>query len=454
MLRILPVEQALLERARWLVRLRWIAVLGAAVTIYVCIAVAPPPTPAGSRLPSPFCGSPLTTPSSRSTIAATDPTRRNPRRRTGRSAARSTLQIALDWTALTALLHFSGGLENPFLLYFIFHAILTSMLLSRRACFVHATLAILLVSAMGIAEFYGRIGHVPLFGGAIMEKPLLLYGELFAFATTVLIASFLTTGFTSILRKREEEMARLEESLRQANEALTDNDRIRSEYVLRVSHDLQSPLSATYSMLDLVSTTMSETMSEKARDFLSRSLRRLDGLMRFTRGIHEISRIRAARSLAVEPFGLRSVVQAAAEEMLSRAHDRKVDLTIDIPPTVPFVLGDPDHLRAALVQVLANAAEYAAQAVRITIRARSIDGRVEIEVTDTGVGIPADEMPRIFDEFYRGNLARELEPHGWGLGLTLVKLIVDRHSGTIRVTSEPGQGTSFTIGLPAHENGA
>jgi signal transduction histidine kinase len=453
MLRILPVEQALVERARWLVRLRWIALTGAAVTIYICIAALHLPLP-----PVPLAITVLWI-TAYNVFFAIYHRRDGPATSDFQSPYRSIrrsfhAQIALDWTALTALLHYSGGLENPFLLYFIFHSILTSMLLSRRACFVHASLAILLVSAMGIAEFYGRIGHVDLFGGAIMEKPLLLYGELFAFATTILIASFLTTGFTSILRKREQEMAQLEASLRQANEALTDNDRIRSEYVLRVSHDLQSPLSAAYSMLDLVSTTMSETMSEKARDFLSRSLRRLEGLMRFTRGIHEISRIRAARSLAVEPFGLRSVVQAAAEEMLSKVHERKIDLTIDIPPTIPFVLGDPDHLRAALAQILANSATYASKVVRITIGARVVDGRVEIEITDNGVGIPAEEMPRIFDEFYRGNLARELEPHGWGLGLTLVKLIVDRHNGTIRVTSEPGQGSSFTLSLPAHRDGA
>jgi signal transduction histidine kinase len=450
--RILPVEQALLDRARWLIRLRWIAAIGAAVMIYICIAMFHLQLP---RVPLALTVLWIT---AYNTFFTLQHRRDGPPPLEYLSPYRSILrsfnaQIALDWTALALLLHYSGGLENPFILYFIFHAILASMLLPRRACFVHATLAILLVSAMGIAEFYGSIPHVSLFNGAVIGTTLLLYGELFAFASTILIAVFLTSEISSLLRKREEEMASLEESLRQANEALMDNDRIRSEYVLRVSHDLQSPLAASYSMLDLVLTTMSETMSEKARDFIGRSLERLQALLRFARGIHEISRIRAARSLASEPLGLRSIVQAATEEVLSQPHDRKVDLTIDVPPTVPFVLGDRNYLRTALVELIANAAQYAPVAVRITVRARVVDGCVEVEVEDTGIGIPAEEIPRIFDEFYRGNLAKELQPRGWGLGLTLVKLIVDRHNGTIRVASEPGQGTRVAFTLPAFRNG-
>lgn len=248
-------------------------------------------------------------------------------------------------------------------------------------------------------------------------------------------------------------MARLEESVRQANEALMDNDRIRSEYVLRVSHDLQSPLSATYSMLSLVSTTLADSMSDKARDFVSRSLRRLEALMGYARGIHEISRIRAARSLALAPFGLRSVAESAAEEILSAPHEQPIDLSIDIPSTIPFVLGDRDQIRTALIRILTNAAQYAVGGVRITIRAREVAGQVEIEIQDTGIGIPPEELPHVFDEFFRGTMARELQPNGWGLGLTLVRLIVARHGGAVRVASELGHGSQFTIAVPAHTNG-
>jgi len=267
------------------------------------------------------------------------------------------------------------------------------------------------------------------------------------------IAVYLTSEIARVLRRREQDLARLEESLRQANQALMEHDRIRSEYVLRVSHDLQSPLAATTSMLSLVLSTMSAEMPEKGRDFLRRSLRRVEGLLRLARGLYDISRIRASRTLAIEPFGLDTVVRAAIEDMLLKPSEKEIDLSLDLAENLPFVSGDKDHVEMAFIHLLTNAAQYSLPGVRIAVRAREVGGGIEVVVEDSGVGIQPEEMAHIFEEFYRGSMARELEPNGWGLGLTLVKHIIDRHGGAIRVVSEPGKGTTFTITLPAHRAG-
>jgi signal transduction histidine kinase len=450
MRRFLPVEQALLGGARWLIRLRWAAVVAAAFAVTIGVTVFHLPLPVR----------PLTV-----IIGWVAAYNLLFTLLHGRLHVRTTLsgrgdqpayrlfnaQIALDWTALAALIHYSGGVDNPFLVAFVFHAILASILLPRAHGFMHVSLPILLVVAMGIAENRGWIAHIVCFGAEGPDSPQLLAVKLVAFAVAMYTVVYLTTEIAAILRRREEEMLRLEESLQQANEALLATDRIRSEYVLRVSHDLQSPLSAAYSMLDLVGTTMAGTMSAKGRDFLRRSLARLGTLMRFVRELHEISLLRAARPIASDPVDLREVAKAAAEEVLAKEHEHRIDLAIDLPTGLPLVAGDGMLLAAGLAELIGNAAKYASGDVRIAVRARPSEGKIELDVEDTGSGIPEEEISRIFDEFYRGSAAKRLVPDGTGLGLALVKLIVERHRGAIRVTSRPGQGSCFTITLPVSE---
>lgn len=451
MVSILPVEQTLIERVRWLIRLRWVAAAGVAVTVVFAYGVL--------RLPL----EPL--PLSLTVVGILlynlifhFHQRRSALIEPAQARLRGIYQsfhaqIALDWIALTVLLHYAGGIENPFLMYFIFHAILAGILLSRRSSYAQAALAILLISLMTLSEATGILPHSTLgrsFGFGLHDDPLYIGVLLFVFATTIFLAVYLTTEITTVLRTRERESARLDESLREANEALLEKDRARSEYILRVSHDLQSPLAATHSMLSLVIETMSESMPEKGREFLQRSLRRVEGLLRLARGLFDLSRIRASRTLAIEPIPLKQIVEAAAQDMLMRPGKGGCELTIDIPSSLPFVAGDKDHLEMAFIHLLTNAAQYSLPGVRISVRAHTAGEWMEVTVQDTGIGIPYDEIPRIYEEFYRGSMAKEMEPSGWGLGLTLVRHIIDRHGGTIRVESEVGKGSRFTLTLPIY----
>lgn len=451
---ILPVEQALLERARWLIRLRWIAALGAVLTLLFSKAALHLPL---DPLPLALCLAWVV--AYNSFFSYTQRGRilqYSPQQPLYRFISLSfNVQIALDWITLVAMLHFSGGLENPFIMYFIFHGILAGMLLSRRASYIHATLALVLVAIMGIGEGMKWLPHVAtgaFMGFAFYDKPVYVGAVLFAFVTTMYLVVYLTTEISSVLRRRELELAELEESLRHANEALMEKDRIRSEYVLRVSHDLASPLAATHSMLSLVLQTMSADLSERAKDFLTRSLRRVDALLRLARGLFDLSRIRASQTLAIEPLDVASVARSALEDVLTRQGEKDIVVNLDIPESVPFLLGDKEHIELAFKHLLMNATQYAPPGVRITMRVRAADGWIEVSVEDTGVGIPAAEIPRLYDEFYRGSMAKELEPNGWGLGLTIVKQIVDRHGGVITVDSEPGKGSRFTLRFPSIQN--
>lgn len=452
MISILPVEQTLIERVRWLIRLRWVAAAGVAAAVvfaYGVLRLPLDPLPLSVTVIGIMIYNALFLLHQRRSVSIEPPQAQL------RSIYRSFhAQIALDWIALTMLLHYAGGIENPFLIYFIFHAILAGILLPRRSSYAQAALAILLVTLLAVSEAAGVIPHSTLgrsFGLGLHDDPLYIGVLLFVFATTIILAVYLTAEITSVLRLRERESVRLEESLREANEALREKDRARSEYVLRVSHDLQSPLAAAHSMLSLVLETMSESLPERGHDFIRRSIHRVDGLLRLARGLFDLSRIRASKTLAIEPFCLKEVVEAAVQDMLMKPAKGACELSLDIPASLPFVAGDKDHLEMAFIHLLTNAAQYSFPGVKISVSARVVENQMEVTIEDTGVGIPHEEIPRIYEEFYRGSMAKEMEPNGWGLGLTLVRHIIDRHGGTIRVASEVGTGTRFTLTLPLYE---
>jgi signal transduction histidine kinase len=336
------------------------------------------------------------------------------------------------------------------LFYFVFHAILASLLLSRQASFLHATLATALVAAVGTLESRGLIAHVvlPGFEPAGGDHPLWLGGTLFVFASTMYITVYLTTEIVDTLRIREGELAAVKEDLEAANVQLREQDRLKSEYVIHVTHRLRSPASAAQSLLGLILDGLAGEVPERVRSLLERIDRRLDGLLHLVNDLFDLSRIKAARTLRLAPVDLSELVRAALADKRVRAEERNVRLEVALPPDLPLVEGDQDHLEQALIHLLTNALEYTPAGGAVKVTARSGNEYVELRIADTGIGISAADRPYIFEEFYRGENAQEMVREGTGLGLALVRHILDRHGGRIDIDSEPGHGTTVTLTLP------
>ncbi|HIE51565.1 MAG TPA: HAMP domain-containing histidine kinase [Armatimonadetes bacterium] len=451
----IPIELTLLERIQWLMSLRWIAAGGVLVTALVTTEML------HIRFPFlPICLIALAIVGYNGLLWWVLP---RLKRESTDSSARwvgwfVNLQIGLDWLALAALIHFSGGVENPFIFYFVFHMIIASILLSRRASYVHATLATGLVGMMGGLEYARIIPHVHLQGflpagflsptADLYNQPKYLLGMLTVFATTMYITVYLTTEITATLRRREEELAALKEQLEEANENLREQDRLKSEYVLLVSHNLKSPAAAAQSLLSVVLDGVTGPLEEKTRYFLQRAERRIYELLHLARDLLDLSRIKAAKELRLEPVELAEILWAAIEDMRLRAEDKNIALQIRVPTNLPLINGDKDHIEQAFINLLTNAIKYTPPGGCIEVKAHSEGEWIKVEVTDNGIGIPAEALPHIFDEFYRAPNAEAFEPDGTGLGLSLVKYIVERHGGEIEVESTEGEGTTFTFTLP------
>jgi signal transduction histidine kinase len=364
----------------------------------------------------------------------------------------ASLQVFLDLSLLTYLLFFSGGLENPFVFYYIFHMILSSILLTRRSAYLQGTFAVCLFALLILGHRLGWVAALPLAGPGTAEpfRPAAaaIAGWLVAFASTVYIAVYLTSTIVGQLRDRERE---LEGSYRK----LEEQDRLKSQYVLTVSHDIQATLSAIHSLLMTVLGGFTGRIGHRSRELIERASIRSQELLRFVRDLLDISRMRTETKVERKPVALLEAVESQAELFRAALQNKGIALELDAPDLSRETLtvwANPTAFSQLLNNLISNAVRYTPAGGRIDIGIRAEPGerRVWIRVSDTGIGIPAESLPHIFDDFYRAGNAREFTDSGTGLGLAIVKKIVESHGGQIRVDSQLGKGTSFCLSLPTY----
>src|SRR4029077_21024133 len=144
-----------------------------------------------------------------------------------------------------------------------------------------------------------------------------------------------------------------------------------------------------------------------------------------------------------------SVMYEAVHGLDADARDRGVTIRVHPGGPLPSVLGDREALRSALQNIVGNAVKYSPSGATVEIGAEASAGIVRIRVSDRGLGIDADDLPHIFKAFYRGRRARDAQVRGSGVGLSVVRHVIDAHQGKIHVDSRPGEGTTVTVELPA-----
>jgi signal transduction histidine kinase len=224
-------------------------------------------------------------------------------------------------------------------------------------------------------------------------------------------------------------------------------DQFKSDLVATVSHELKTPLTsvrlAVHVLLEEAVGPLTPKQTEllvDARDNAERLLALIEQLLALARLQRTRDRARLENEDPVE------LLRRAADAVRPRADDKHVDLEVIVGEPLPPVAVDPERIAQALGNLLNNAVTYTPAGGKITLSAAAADGRVQLVVSDSGVGIPPEYLPRIFDRFLR--IPGQSEESGTGLGLAIVKEIVTAHNGEITVESEPGKGTTFRITLP------
>lgn len=230
---------------------------------------------------------------------------------------------------------------------------------------------------------------------------------------------------------------------------LKDLDRMKSEFVAMVSHELRSPLAVIQQQIDVLLGGMAGELTQRQRELLQRAGRRVQGLLDLIHDLLDLARIEAGRMVdRREALEVGSLVQGVVASYREMACRKGLALGWEASHGPMWVVGNAGALEEVFSNLLSNAIAYTPEGGTIRVCMGRRGGYVCVEVADTGVGIPAECIPRIFDRFYRVRDERTRHVVGTGLGLPIVKGIVEAHLGAVEVESSPGRGSTFRVLIP------
>ena len=355
-----------------------------------------------------------------------------------------TFQICADLFILTTILHFSGGIENPFSSFFAFHMIIGSILCSKRQSYLQATLAVILFGGLILLEGIGVLHHYALDGFAghgLYRDWTYIFGVIFVFTATLYLLVYMTTSISEQLRRQQADYEA-------ANVQLEGKDRLKNEYVLRLTHDIKGHLAAVQSCLDIVFSGMAGPLNEKQRDLVERAHRRAGKCMAFITSLLKLTRMKLTGRLEMERFSLRNCIFNSLGSVQNSAQMKHIPISHQIDPAVDEISGEAVLIEETITNMLFNAVKYTPEGGSVTMEVKRDGCYVQFSVRDTGIGVPQADLTRVFEEFYRADNARAIERDGTGLGLAFARQVIERHGGRIWAQNNPEGGATFTFVLP------
>jgi two-component system, OmpR family, phosphate regulon sensor histidine kinase PhoR len=225
-------------------------------------------------------------------------------------------------------------------------------------------------------------------------------------------------------------------------------EKVRRDFVANVSHELRTPVTVIKGYAETLISGALTTDPERAVGFLEKIHRHAERLASLVGDLLILSEIEAGeKPPLLEPVALEGAIGHACALLEEKARNKKINIERSGIEGAPSILADRGKFEQVMVNLLDNALKYTPENGSIFISAKGRDGLVAINITDTGIGIPTKDLPRIFERFYRVDTARSREQGGTGLGLAIVKHIIQQHGGSIAVESTPGKGSTFTVSL-------
>lgn len=290
---------------------------------------------------------------------------------------------------------------------------------------------------------------------SMLSAPILLKGEVlgvirvytakqhyFTRSETYFVQEVANLGAIALERARELEQCFIEV------DKLEEGRRQFVRFLSVVAHDLQSPLVATQSILSYIADGYTGEITDGQKDLLQRGIRRIDELLMLITDLLDIPRIEAGQLVReMQEVSVNGVIKQAVVGLDSVARQKGLELKIELPESSPKIYASSRRLQQVLNNLISNAINYTHDGT-VLVRVKEDENGIAVEVIDTGIGIPADELPRIFDDFFRG---RKAGKKGTGLGLSIAKRIIEAHGGKLWAESpcpETGTGSRFTFTLP------
>ena len=363
----------------------------------------------------------------------------------------SLLQMALDLIALLMLVYYTGGIESPLYMQFVFLVIIGSLILPGTLVYVMAAVFVLAFTALTALEHYQMIAHHSVDGllnFPLYNNPYYVGAFLFTFTFMIFTSVYLANGMARQLYKREKDLV---DSMKKINAA----EKEKQKYIMGIVHEIKTPIVAVASYIDIILQKFLGPIDETIEEKLVRAKNRTDEGIQMINDVLNVSKLTLYDQYDEEEVDIYEIVSGVIKRRKASAEAHLIKLNLsDKREKKENIKGDKFLLDIALSNLLGNSIKYGVDHGNVEITINSNSKNLIIEVCDDGVGIPKEELPKIFKEFYRANNVRKIVSEGSGLGLSVVKRIVERHGGTVsavspsRMATRDHPGTCFTIEIP------
>lgn len=363
----------------------------------------------------------------------------------------SLIQMILDLTMLMVVVYYTGLLESPLYLFFIFHMIIGSLILPGHIVY---TMAGLISSCFALLTFFQRYNLIDshlisgLYSG--QHQRALTYDILF-----IVIFSLMLFISVYIANKIAYQLYRREQQLRSSLERLNDAEIIKQKYTIGIVHEIKTPITAVQSILELIHQKYAGPIDEMVDQKIQRAKLRTGEALRLINNILRISKLKLLEIRLTEEINIGEFLQKMIDTFSEEVKMKSISLLfVNLLRNEKVVKSDRILLELVVSNLISNAIKYVGENGKVEIVLDDKEEKFFIEVCDNGIGIPQKERNKIFDQFYRASNIDKRIHEGSGMGLTIVKEIVERLGGEIKVNSpsrlsdKNKPGTSFEILLP------
>jgi signal transduction histidine kinase len=363
----------------------------------------------------------------------------------------SLLQMVLDLLTLMVLVYFTGSIETPLYMLFIFHMIIGSLILPANVIYSIATIITVVFTAIVVGEYNSIIPHHHISGLFTSEERdnwNFIFATLGIFIFTIYTTVLITNRIARKLYEREQE---LKETLDKLNEA----EKIKQKYLMGVVHEIKTPIVAAQSIIEVITNGYYGNVDKKIEDKLLRIKIRTDEALTLINNILRISKLKLFDEISKEKVDVLEIINNVIGKHKEALQRKNIKLIInDYIKEKTVVKADSVLLELVFSNILGNAIKYSIANREIEILLKYDLANLVIEFNDMGIGIPEKDLKNIFKQFYRASNISTGQYEGSGLGLTLVKEIVERFEGNIEVISpsklgdDEFPGTTVKVILP------
>lgn len=259
--------------------------------------------------------------------------------------------------------------------------------------------------------------------------------------------------FEKTWREHQELETKVEQRTRELSLALEEVKNIskrKSDFISSVSHELRTPLTSVKGYAAILLAEKLGALPEAVKERLEKINRHSDELVHMVNDLLDIARIESGKTIMkIEEQNLKDIINNVCDLILIQCKNKNIDLVLDVQKNTPAIWADRSQIERVFINLLGNAVKFTPENGRITVKTRAKDQTVQVDISDNGIGMPAEALQKIFEEFYRVDNPINQQVKGTGLGLSLVKNIIEAHRGKIFVESKVGKGSTFSFTLPA-----